>query len=103
MKSHWKKMTTEWIAHLTPPCRDITRLLSESMDQPMSRSARLSVRLHLLICAGCAAYKGQLKQIRQALRRSADTTQGESTGSPAPARSAAARLKEAFRQRAKKS
>ena len=96
-------MIAELIARLTPRCTNMTRLLSESMDRPMALSTRLSLRFHLLICAGCAAYKCQLEQIRQTLLRSADSAPGESTGSTGSSPEATARLKDAFRQQAKKS
>lgn len=95
-------MITELIARLTPPCTDITRLVSESMDRPMALSTRLSLRFHFLICAGCAAYKRQLEQIRQTLRRSANAAPGESNGSTGSSPETTARLKDAFRQQAKK-
>ena len=50
-------------------CKDVTRLLSESMDHSLPLGKRIGVRLHLLICKFCARYKRQLLLIRETVRR----------------------------------
>jgi hypothetical protein len=55
-------------------CRDVTRLISESMDGSLPLRERVGVRLHLLICAFCARYRRQLLRIRETARRIADPT-----------------------------
>jgi hypothetical protein len=50
-------------------CKDVTRLLSESMDHSLPIGKRVGVRLHLLICAFCSRYKRQLLLIRETVRR----------------------------------
>ncbi len=50
-------------------CRDVTRLISESMDGSLSIGKRIGVRLHLLMCKFCARYERQLVLIREAARR----------------------------------
>jgi hypothetical protein len=50
-------------------CRDVTQLLSESMDASLPIGKRIGVRLHLLICTFCARYKMQLLLIRETARR----------------------------------
>ncbi len=54
-------------------CRDVTRLLSESMDHSLPLGKRIGVRLHLLVCRFCARYKRQLLLIREAARHLAAT------------------------------
>ena len=49
-------------------CKDVTRLLSESMDRSLPFGKRIGVRFHLLICKFCARYKRQLVLIRQTAR-----------------------------------
>ena len=46
-------------------CKDVTKLLSESMDRSLPLGKRIGVRLHLLICKFCARYKRQLLLIRE--------------------------------------
>ena len=50
-------------------CKDVTRLLSESMDHSLPLGKRVGVRFHLLICRFCARYKRQLLLIRETVRR----------------------------------
>lgn len=50
-------------------CKDVTRLLSESMDRSLPLGKRVGVRFHLLICRFCARYKRQLLLIRETVRR----------------------------------
>ena len=50
-------------------CKDVTRLLSESMDHSLPLGKRVGVRLHLLICRFCARYERQLLLIRETVRR----------------------------------
>ena len=50
-------------------CKDVTRLISESMDRSLPLRKRIGVRLHLLICNLCSRYKRQLLLIRETVRR----------------------------------
>jgi hypothetical protein len=49
-------------------CKDVTRLISESMDHSLPLGKRIGVRLHLLICKFCARYERQLILIRETIR-----------------------------------
>jgi hypothetical protein len=57
-----------FIARITPPCHDITRLLSQSMDRRLPLRTRLAIRLHFEICVWCKRYGQQLAAIRKASR-----------------------------------
>jgi hypothetical protein len=63
-------------------CKDVTRLVSESMDRSLPLGKRIGVRLHLLICEFCARYERQLLLIRETVRHLAATVEapGESFG-----------------------
>jgi hypothetical protein len=61
-------------------CKDVTRLISESMDHSLPIGKRAGVRLHLLICRFCARYERQLLLIRETMRRLAATE--EKPGEP---------------------
>ncbi len=50
-------------------CKDVTKLLSESMDASLPIGKRIGVRLHLLICKFCLRYERQLLLIRETARR----------------------------------
>lgn len=70
-----------WFIRITPPCQEMTRLLSEAMDRPLPLGIRMKMRLHFLICKWCERYKNQLLFLRQALRRNPDKLEGESAES----------------------
>ena len=63
-------------------CKDVTRLISESMDRSLPLGKRVGVRLHLLICNFCSRYERQLLLIRETVRRLAATVEapGEPSG-----------------------
>jgi len=49
-------------------CRDVTQLISESMDHSLPIGKRIGVRLHLLMCKFCSRYERQLLLIRETVR-----------------------------------
>ena len=59
------KKFVQCVANLTPHCRDITRLLSESMERRLPLRTRLLIRLHFTICVWCRRYDAQLKFLRK--------------------------------------
>ena len=61
-------------------CKDVTRLISESMDRSLPLGKRVGVRLHLLICKFCVRYERQLLLIRETVRRLVATE--ETAGGP---------------------
>lgn len=54
-------------------CKEVTLLLSRSSDQRLPWWERLAVRLHLLYCEGCARFEKQLRFLRAAARRFAES------------------------------
>ena len=58
-------------------CKDVTRLLSESMDRSLPLGKRIGVRLHLLICKFCARYERQFLLIRETAGRLAATVEAQ--------------------------
>lgn len=50
-------------------CKDVTQLISESMDHSLPPGKRIGVWLHLLICKFCVRYERQLLLIRKTVRR----------------------------------
>ncbi len=63
-------------------CRDVTQLLSQSMDTSLPIGKRIGVRFHLLMCKFCARYERQLLLIRETVRRFVATEEkpGETPG-----------------------
>ena len=58
-----------FIGKHTPKCREMVRILSRSMDEPMPLTMRIKKRIHFLICCWCQRYEEQLRYIREAARR----------------------------------
>ena len=87
------------LARITPPCTDVTRFVSESMDRTLPVLTRMKLHLHLMICEGCAQYRQQLLNIRQALRRPMSLSQDQRQDEPLLSPAAQARLKAALRAR----
>lgn len=61
-------------------CRQVTRLVSQSMDARLPWHQRLAVRFHLLYCVWCRRYAAQLRFLRKAARGLAL----ETANAPAP-------------------
>ena len=57
-----------WIETMTPSCRDITHLLSQSMDRQPSLYNQLVIWLHLTICDHCVRFAEHLAFIRKVNR-----------------------------------
>lgn len=49
-------------------CKEVTHLLSQSQDRPLSMGERLPLEMHLLMCQGCANYRKQLDFLREACK-----------------------------------
>jgi hypothetical protein len=50
-------------------CQQATELMSQAQDRPLNFGERIGLRLHVLICAGCANYQRQMDVLRFACRR----------------------------------
>jgi len=47
-------------------CREVTRLVSQSMDARLAWHQRLGLRIHLLYCVWCRRYAAQIQFLRKA-------------------------------------
>jgi hypothetical protein len=56
------------IGHLVS-CKDVSHLLSQEQERPMSRWARVRVNWHLAVCSMCRAFDKQLRFLSLAMRR----------------------------------
>jgi len=50
-------------------CREVTQLISDGLDRPLPWTQRLAVRMHVLMCGSCNAYRRQLHAIHHAIGR----------------------------------
>jgi len=58
-----------FIGKHTPKCREMVRILSQSMDKPMPLMMQIKKRIHFLICCWCQRYEEQLRYIRDTARQ----------------------------------
>ena len=64
-RNWWQTKLVILIGRHTPKCREMVRILSDSLDRPMPRSMRIKKRLHYLICCWCQRYEEQLFYLRK--------------------------------------
>jgi len=50
-------------------CKEVHRLVAESMDRRAGIIERAAVRLHLAICESCRRFMRQMDFLREAIRR----------------------------------
>jgi hypothetical protein len=55
-----------------PNCRQVTRLQSDALDEPLSLPKRIGLRFHLLLCKWCRRYGKQIRFLRDAAHEHAD-------------------------------
>jgi hypothetical protein len=67
-RSRWQTALVKFIGKHTPKCREMVRILSQSMDEPLPVTMRIKKRLHFLICCWCQRYEEQLHYMRRTAR-----------------------------------
>ena len=50
-------------------CKEVSVLLSQARDRPLSRGEKFGLRIHLLMCEGCRNFGRQIDFIRAAMKR----------------------------------
>jgi hypothetical protein len=48
-------------------CKEATRLISDGLDRRLPFRQRMSLRLHVMMCGACTAYKRQVEAIHRLL------------------------------------
>jgi hypothetical protein len=64
-----ESLKTRWIVWMwnhTPNCAEMSRLASQSLEQPLSLKMRFKMWLHFLICVWCERYQKHLKFLHRA-------------------------------------
>ncbi|MCF6248991.1 MAG: hypothetical protein L3J69_16785 [Desulfobacula sp.] len=59
--------------HWAFKCKDITQLISKSMDEKVPLRIRLGIKFHLMMCHLCTRYKKQLELIQKAMKNFENT------------------------------
>src|SRR5258708_8538971 len=63
-----------WLLRRLPTCQQTVQALSQSMERPLNLRERITVKLHLWICAWCQWYIEQLQLIRVVAHEQADAS-----------------------------
>jgi len=58
-------------------CRDVTRLVLQGEDRPLSLRERAGIRIHLFICKACPRFVGQVRFMRSAMGRWKQYAEGD--------------------------
>ena len=53
-------------------CKEVSRMVSESMDRKLPVLQRTGIRIHLLMCKFCSRYRRQLLSLRETIRLHTD-------------------------------
>jgi hypothetical protein len=64
-RNWWQTKLVIFIGKHTPKCREMVRILSDSMDRPLPLTMRIRKRLHYLICCWCQRYEEHLHYLRK--------------------------------------
>ena len=50
-------------------CKQASRIISQSLDNPLSWSDRMKLKFHLFICDACTQFNKQMRLIKNAVLR----------------------------------
>ena len=64
-RNWFERLLVSFIAKRTPKCREVVRLLSQSMEMKLPVTTRIKIRFHYLICVWCHRYGKQLQALRE--------------------------------------
>jgi len=66
------------INHWTFRCKDVSDLISRSMDEKLPLKIRMGIKFHLMMCRLCLNYKNQLNLIRKAILKLKSSEESDS-------------------------
>src|SRR6478752_241439 len=76
MKVLFLTKAAEFLRDLSPDCKEAVRRKSKEMDGQLGASARIGLRLHLLLCKWCRRYSRQLEFLQAAARSESPDSMG---------------------------
>lgn len=91
-----KTKVSNWFWALSPACKEVARLTSESRDHPLPSGMRLRLGLHRCFCKWCARYAQHLDLVHEASHLFPE--HADQAGGPALATNAKTRIKRAIRE-----
>lgn len=60
-------------------CKQASKLISHSLDRPLTLTNRIQLRLHLVICDACKRFSKQMHVLQTALQRLKLQTESDNT------------------------
>lgn len=60
-------------------CQETSELVSQSLDNPLSFTARLKLKFHLMMCSACHRFNRQLWQLRRAILGAVNRTEHDTS------------------------
>ena len=64
-RNRFERLLVSFIARYTPKCREVMKLLSQSMEVKLPVTIRIRIAFHYLICIWCYRYGKQLRALRK--------------------------------------
>ncbi len=58
-------------------CKQVTRLISESQERPLSLTEKISLKAHVMICVGCKNFSLQVPFLSKAMKAYANRENDE--------------------------
>ena len=93
IKNSFNKMVWK----ILPGCKDVTALVSRSMENDLSWREKLVLKTHLYTCIACRRYLSQLKFMSEAIAKQEEKLVKGETAAPRLGADAAERLKNALK------
>ena len=60
-------------------CKEASKIISQSLDRPLSWSDHMKLKFHLFICDACTRFSQQLRLIKNAVLRIKFETENDET------------------------
>lgn len=80
-------------------CKQVTRLVSEGLDRDLPLDRRLAVRLHVLLCGACRAYRRQVILLNALVCRRFSRGSARLPGGPSLSAEARERIQASLKKR----
>jgi hypothetical protein len=90
-----KQSVVFWLARRLPNCKDVSLVMSQSLDRKLSWRESIEMKLHAAICVWCKRYLEQLHWMRSSVR-------SKRSGDEQPASVAAGGLNSEAKERMKR-
>ena len=58
-------------------CKEVTRLMSEGQERPLTLRERMALKIHTMMCLGCSNYGKQMVFLRKLAKRYREGMHGD--------------------------